>query len=625
MRWLLGICSFLWHFSNVSDNPQAESRWALPWPWLACWLAVTTTLVVSAQHTSVVSQWHDDLGLIRTLGLWPLGGQGVLSAVLAQFTRLVPLGNLVFRAALVANVGAGMACLVFFHLLHRLLASNAHTPRLTVWLSMLGSMLLSLSTPMQRAATSAGGASVAVALGLGAIALYERAVLPSEPATSKRVQIALGALLVMAFFEQYWAAFIALFVIGVERALTRGRGGRVEARMTLFGALIAAAACSAPLLRMQRPHRLIPELPSLITSLGYSGNSPLAMTWGGVHWWNDSGLSLACAALLGALWCAAKPPLRARAFGWFGVLVVASGFGDPPVGVRESPVAALRVMAFAAVVVLATITAQTLALLLLRSRVTHLGGAVFVIPIAYFLLIAVHADEADIEATSAFWYGNDVFTQEAIWTLPRNSVLLLQSPEYAYRVWAERLAHGMRPDVLVVTPQQLGQRKGLNRLLESESAFAPLIRDWVLKGRPSEYVLSQLADVRPLFVELSPNWDVRVREHLSAWGLWSEFHSQTLGRSDRYSKMASTRVSVDRVIEVCKGSVPPDKSTLHLVALRLKEQTMVAASLGDRPGLAPLLEELDKTGAQHAFVVALRKLLDDKPHGPLDWTQLQAL
>lgn len=625
MRWLLGICSFLWHLSNVSDNPKAESRWALPWPWLACWFAVTATLAVSAQHTSVASQWHDDLGLIRTLGLWPLGGQGVVSAVLAQFAVLVPLGNRVFRAALVANLGAAMACLVFFHLLHRLLSSNAHTPRLSVWLSMLSSLLLSLSTPMQRAATSAGGASVAVALGLGAIALYDRSGQPSEPAPSKRAQIALGMLLVTAFFEQYSAAVIALFVIGAQRVLTRERASRTEVRLSLFGAFVGAAACSVPLLRMQRPHRSIPELPSLVTSLGHGGSRLPSVAWGGVRWWSDSGLLLACAALLGALWCLAKPPLRARALGWFGVLVLASVFGDAAVEFRESPVAALRVLAFAAVIVLATIAAQTLALLLIRTRVTYLGGSIFVIPIVYFLLIAVHADDADLEAASAFWYGNDVFTQEAVWTLPRNSVLLLQTPEYAYRIWAERLAHGMRPDVLVVTPQQLGQRKGLNRLLESESAFAPLIRDWVLKGRPSEYVLSQLADVRPLFVELSPNWDVRVREHLAAWGLWSEFHSQTLGRSDRYSKMASTRGSVERVIEVCKGSVPPDTSTLHFVSMRLKEQVMVAASLGDRPGLTPLLEELDKTGAQRTFVTGLRKLLNDKPHGPLDWTQMQSL
>jgi hypothetical protein len=549
----------------------------------------------------------------------------VLSAVLAQFTQLLPLGNRVFRAALVANLGAATTCLVFFHLLHRLLSSNAHTPRLTVWLSMLSSLLLCLSTPMQRAATSAGGASVGVALGLGAIALYDRAAQSSEPARRNRVQVAVGALLVTAFFEQYWAAFIALFVIGAQRVLTRERASRTEPGMILFGGLVAAAACSVPLLRMQRPHRSIPELPSLITSLGQGESSPLAMTSGGVRWWNDSGLSLACAALFGALWCVAKPPLRARGLGWFGVLVLASSFGDAAVGYRESPAAVLRVMAFAAVIVLATIAAQTLALVLIRTRVTYLGGSIFVIPIVYFLLIAVHADDADIEAAAGFKYGNDVFTQEAIWTLPRNSVLLLQTPEYAYRFWAERLAHGMRPDVLVVTPQQLGQRKGLNRLLESESAFAPLIRDWVLKGRPSEYVLSQLADVRPLFVELSPNWDVRVREHLSAWGLWSEFHSQTLGRSDRYSKMASTRGSVDRVIEVCKGSVPPDTSTLHFVSMRLKEQAMVAASLGDRPGLDSLLEELDKTGAQRAFVAALRKLLIDKAHGPLDWTLMQAL
>jgi hypothetical protein len=547
----------------------------------------------------------------------------VISTCLAQFTLLLPLGGRVLRAGLAANLGGAFACLIYFHLLHRLLAANAHTPRLTLWLSMLGSLLLCLSDPMQSASSAAGGGSVAFALTLGALAVHARLLHPATQPAAKGEQVLLGVLAVAALFEQLWAGIAIALFVGIERALSRG-AARVHARAVALGALLAAGACSVPLLLMLRPHRTLPELPMLGESLALLGDL-VQLNRGGVHWWADPGSVLLVAAVLGACWATAKPLLRANALSWLGVLVTASVVGTAPTAGQESMSSVLRLAAFAAVVMFATIATQTAALLLIRSRAAYVGGSVFLLPTAYALLIAVHADEADIHAESARRNGNDVFTQEAIWTLPRNAILLLNTPELAQRVWAERLAHGMRSDVLVITPRQLQRRSRINRLLQAEPVLAPLVRDWVLRGRPSEYVLSQLADVRPVFLELDRTWDQRVREHLSAWGLWLEYHSQTLGRSDRYAKMATTRTGVERVIEISKGSVPPDSSTLHFVAMRLKEQVLVSAGLGDRPMLYPLLDQLDRTGAERAFAKSTRKMLEEKPLGPIDWAALQAL
>ena len=597
----------------------------MPWTWVAAWLATAVTLVVSAQHTGVSSQWHDDLGLIRSLGMWPLGGQGMVSAVLTQMALWLPAGGCIFRAALVANCGAAVAGLVFFRLLHDMLAKNAYTPRLGAWLSMFGSLLLTLSLPMQRAATVAGGAAVAVALCMSAIWLHSGIGAELQSGVARRRAALVGGLVVAAIVEQVWAGVVALLVIGIQRGAIRGRGDRGQARSALLGAGLTLAAFCVPLLCMLRPHRLIPELPSLSVSLQDSWRELFRVNWGGVHWWHDAGLMLSAMAFLGGVWGAAKAPLRFKTSSWLGVLALASCLGSEASALRESPVSALRVMASAAVIVLATLAAQTLALLLLRSRVSFVGASVVVVLALDAMLVAVHADDADVAAESRLLQGNDVFTQEAIWALPHRSVVLVRHRELAYRFWAERLSHGMRPDILVVTPERLQHRPDLTRLLALEPALAPLIREWVIRGRPSEYVLSQLADARPLFVELDSSWDARLREHLSAWGLWSEFHSQSLGRSDRYAKMTSTRSSVDRVIEVCKGSVPPDSTTLHFVSLRLREHSLVSASLGDRPGVYPLLEELDKAGTEKTFVVALSRLLDEKPHGPIDWAVLSAL
>jgi hypothetical protein len=509
--------------------------------------------------------------------------------------------------------------------MYGVLSVNARTPRLSALFAMLASLLVCLSTPMQSAATVAGGASVAVALCLAAIAVDSVLLRASDEPRVQRLRAAVGAMLVMALAEHYFACAVAVLVIGVQRATVRGPVRPLAARSTFAGALVAAGACGVPLLRMLRPHALIPELPTLIDSVRADYYAPIHLGWGGAQTWADSGGLLLCAALLGFVWALAKPALRPWAFGGVAVVVLANALRTDAAGLRESPVVVVRVMALACVTLFATIAAQTLALLVMRARLAYVGGSVIVIPALYGLLVAVHADEADIRAESAFGNANDVFTQEGIWTLPHASLLLVRTQEIALRVWAERLARGMRPDILVVTPHQLQSPTRFNRLLEIEPALAPVIRDSVMRGRVSEYVLSQLADTRPLFVELDAGWDARVREHLAPSGLWLQFHSQNLGHSDRYSKMTATRVSVDRVIEVSNASVPPDRRTLRLVALRLKEQALVSASLGDRAGLYPLLQELEKTGVAGDFVVALQRLLNEKAHGPLDWTTLQGL
>jgi hypothetical protein len=516
-----------------------------------------------------------------------------------------------------------VSAVVFFHLLRVVLGHNAHTPKLTALFAMLGAFLLALGLPMQRGATSAGGASVGVALALGAVLVDLKLTTARGRDGAARLATGLGVLLVAAFAEQFWAGLLALSVIGVQRFMGRLTHELREFRQGVWGAGIAFLAFCVPLLRMQRPHRLIPELPSLVASTLDTWNDMFRLSLGGVRWWHDAGLLLTVTTLAGAIWGITWRTLRAHSLGWVLVLLLASIFGGLDSPLRESPTTALRIFAFAACVVLATLAAQTLALALLKVRVTYLGASVVVVVTLYAMMVAVHADDADYAAEARSYRGNNVFTQEAYWTLPRHSLLLLRHRELAYRAWATRLAEGMRPDVLVVTADRLQRNPDSNRLLSMEPALVPLVREMVIRGHPTEYALSQLADARPLFVELDDTWDIRLREHVAARGLWSEFHSQTLGRSDRYSALMSTRAPVDRVIEVCKSTVPPDTTTLHFVSLRLKEQAAVFAAMGDRPGLFPLLDELGAIEAESRYVASKRKLLEEKQHGPLNWESLE--
>jgi hypothetical protein len=614
----LGNPPNLWHFCPVSEIPQAGPARSPWWQSAAAWLAGTLALVVSGAHTGVASRWYDDLGIIRTLGTWPLGAQGLVSCALTPVALLFPIGSRIFRAGLVANCGAALSAVVFFYVLRLVLGQNARTPKLTTLFAMLGAFLLALGLPMQRGATSAGGAALAVALALGAIWVDLKLSVARGRHLSSRFAIGLGVLLVAAFAEQFWAGLLALSVIGVQRIMGRAANEPGEFRRSAWGAGVAFLAVCVPLLRMQKPHRFIPELPSLVASTLDTWGDMFHLSLGGVRWWHDAGLLLTVTTMAGAIWGVTWRTLRPQSLGWVLVLLLASVFGVVDSPLKESPTTALRILAFAACVLLATLAAQTLALALLKVRVSYLGASVVVVVTLYAMMVAVHADDADYAAEGRTYRGNNVFTQEAYWTLPRHSLLLLRHRELAYRAWATRLAEGMRPDVLVVTADRLQRNPDSNRLLSMEPALVPLVREMVIRGHPTEYALSQLADTRPLFVELDNTWDIRLREHVAARGLWSEFHSQTLGRSDRYTALMSTRAPVDRVIEVCKSTVPPDTTTLHFISLRLKEQAAVFAAMGDRPGLFPLLDELSVIEAESRYVAAARKLLEEKPHGPVE-------
>ncbi len=587
-------------------------------------MAGTLAFVVSSAHTGLTSRWYDDVGLIRTLGMWPLGAQGLVSCVVAQLTLWLPVGNRVFRAGLSANLGVAMAALAFFELLRLSLAHNARTPKLTALFAALGSLWLSFGLPMQYGGTCAGGASIAVAMALTSL-LLDQKLTARKGRDASRWAFALGLVLMATLAEKCWAGLAAIAAIAVRRLVGQVAFNPRESRYSLLGTAVGCFGLGVPLLRMQMPHRRLPALPSLYASLGDTWSEMFKTSLGGVRFWHDAGLFLTVAACAGALWGLSRKVLRPVTLGWAAIVVVACVFGAPENPLRESPTLSLRILAFAACVMLATLAAQTLALGLLNVRVSYLGASVIVVLTLYAMLVAVHADDADFAAEGRTYRGNLVFTEEAFWMLPRRSVLVLRRRELAHRAWASQLAEGLRPDILVVTPERLQRNPDANRLLAIEPAMAPLVREMVIRGRPSEYALSQLADARPLFVERDPSWDVRLLEHLGAQGLWSEFHSQTLGRSDRYTAMTTTRPSVDRVIEVCKSTLPPDTATLHVIALHLKEQASVFATFGDRPGLFPLLDEIEQLGTESAYVRAARKAAELKPRGPLTWDSIVPL
>jgi hypothetical protein len=207
-----------------------------------------------------------------------------------------------------------------------------------------------------------------------------------------------------------------------------------------------------------------------------------------------------------------------------------------------------------------------------------------------------------------------VWTDEAESELPASSLLLVRSPTLAFRLWESRVVRGDRPDLVVVPLALLGRGKIAADLVRDEPAMAPLIRDIAMSGRPSEYALATLADARPLYVELDPDWDKRLLDHLRPTPLWLGFTPHTLGRSDRTSALSSEegRRAFRRVLGVAKGTVPSDPATLSVLGARAREQAVVLAALGDRDSARRVLGDLGRIEPRSVFATKLEESLSTK-------------
>jgi hypothetical protein len=142
-----------------------------------------------------------------------------------------------------------------------------------------------------------------------------------------------------------------------------------------------------------------------------------------------------------------------------------------------------------------------------------------------------------------------------------------------------------------------------------------VIRDISITGSPTERGLSQLADSRPLFVDLDPRWDSRLMAHLVPEGMWLRYSPHPLGRSDRARGLVQARMATDRMIRSFAHGVEDANAPLRaLLGRRLQEQAVLLASLGDKDSAEASLDDLGRVLPKDPLAQALREQLNqDQP------------
>jgi hypothetical protein len=599
--------------SPGSTPPSAVSR-TTPFVELCGALAVAVPFAVIATGVSGLTSWRTDEAVVRTLGFGLAGGEGMVSAILGQVFMFVPVGSRVMRAGWVGAVGAALAAWAIYAIALGLLRGVQRSARLAPALGLAAAWIATLGPSWRVEATTPGGAALAAALVLGGIARLGRGPL-GAPGWAL-----LGVLVALAAAESHAAGLALLGAITVASlsagALPRGR------EVAWFAALVAWALA-------------VVFAPVLVATLGPEGAlglgpDPLTTRLGGLAasverrgplegWLAEVGF-VACGlasagAALGLVRRSTRPVMAALV----GLVLLDAAFP----AVREAtlvsdPLGPLHLLSPAALGIATVVAVHAAAAVLLAARVRFAETAAVLLVVFTATLVLVTVDRAAPSGSEVSASPAEVWTDEALHELPAHSLVLVRSAAVAQRLWAARLATGARPDVVVVPVPWLDRGALASHLLHLEPALGPLIRELAVRGEPSEYALSALADRRPLFVEVDAAWDVRLVEHLVPRSLWLGFAPHALGRYDRNAAYADARLALQRVLREARRGPHPDEATLAMLGGRARQHAIALAALGDRDSLDVALKDLRAIDPGHPFIAEIEQRLRASGRGRVD-------
>jgi hypothetical protein len=548
----------------------------------ACaFLALLLPLVVTLLRSAASSDWRDDAPAVTGLGVLPLGAEGFLGLVGAQAASLLPLGGRWLRAAWFSALAVALAGRFVYTVAERLLAARAPTPALAPPLALAASLIATLSPTFQMEGTVIGGAAVATAAAFAALAA--RLALPARDVRSGFV---VGLLAALTGVESH-AALLSLLVALAACSIAARRAP--EPRVLLAGvagaAPVVALVAAALFVRAGSPYSFV----DLGFGLGQSSLSTLdpstlrASAFSA--WLSDVGPVALVLSVGGAAVGLAARSTRPLVLPLLALAVIDLGFPSHAVGtLSPDPSAPARLLAVSGLSIVGALGVQSAALLLVRARLPFATPAAVLLVVFDFTLVFVGAETSASAAERRTGLANEVFTDEAFASLPRNALLLGRSEAVAFRLWAAELVRGERPDVVVV-PTTLLERGGLrSRLLAEEPALAPLLRDIALTNRPGEYALSTLADARALYLELDSTSDERHADHVVPAAFWLRFRAHPVGRSDRTVAFERAERRGERTVVAVgrKDDLGDAVATRAVLVALLRQRALFLAARHDR-------------------------------------------
>lgn len=565
------------------------------------------------------ARWQDDLAVIRDLAVVPVGGEGVLSMVLAQLASLLPIGGRLLRATWIGAVALGIAGRLVYGIVRQSQAGQQRPNGSVAWLdsviALLVSAIFAVSPTAQAEANRIGGSLIALVLLLVGIRLVDE-LWRREDA---RLLPLLGLVVGLAGSENHWVGATLLAIV-LAIALTTRRNLSFAGSFQFVAGLTFSGVVGGQVFWLR------PLSPNAWLNLGVgslaSPGTPSDDTVDSVLGWlvelarrasESTGTGIAAMGLLGLGVCALRPqivgrhlsPLVLVLIGCFGPLLDAASFERA--STSSSLALTIGLSVHAGLLVLAGLDVM---------RKAQLPYAQPVAPLVLVLGTTLVLRGLDRLAAphSLQHTGAEAWVEEALGKLPPRALVLVRREAIAYRLLATRVLHGARPDVISVPAALLSRGSVAQDLLAMEPELSPLLRQLAVHGYADEYSLSRLADARPLYVELDSQWDGRLLEHLSPEPMWLGFSAHALGATDRSAGLVRSQLALDRVV---KSWVPRnlDDSTSSILAGSAEQQALVLAGLGDRKGAKVALGALKRLAPGSILLEQLQVRLSRRSRG----------
>jgi hypothetical protein len=564
-------------------------------------------LALALSRTSPHAQWRSDVSAVRDLGLAATGWGGGVTTSVMQVARLVPLGSLSFRAAMISAAALAIACLALFGVALQLLralerASGREPSRWSApWLATASTFVAAMSPLYQSEATVGGTTMVGVALALLLLDRGMRLVSGLHGARPMASVVSGGFMLGAATAENAFAGAAAALASIVMLAVAMRSGG-LAARIVVPGRVLGRAALAAALglfvfsapsvLRWVAPHAAFdlggPWLWGAVLPPDVTPRPTLATVWSDDVGWIPVGLAAFGALVLGAR--RASRPLSAAVL----VLPFADVTLRMVLGATEGTLA-VRAIGLGAVACMSTAGLYACVSELVRRRVPFARAGSAMLVAFYGTLIALITEAATERCDRAHHQGAQEFTDVALDELPASAAVVVDSPLVAWRLIAARMVEGRRPDVLVVPTRMIDRGKLASELIARDPAVEPLVRTLALGKSADEFSLAHLADARPLRVELERGFSERVYDHLTLDGPWLAFQTDPLGKNDRKSDVKRTLAPMQRLI-AATAAERGDPTSHFVVASLARAHAKALLRLGDTASATQYLAAVEAPG-----------------------------
>lgn len=588
--------------------------------WAAEVASFAVPWLVAIGHTHPATRFTDDVALIRSFGLVPLGLEGLISMGFGSVFDALPIGSRVLRHAWLAALGLGALSWLVYRVTRALASATSRAdseppaPRLERLLALSAALVATLAPTFMVEGSSPGGHTLAAALALGSVACA-LGVFGTSPRRAALAGVLAGA----AALESRWAGVAALSAVAAGAVL---HPAGVPARpIALFGAGagVALALPAALGVAAWLSPGLSPALASIATDSGSLRLLPADRSAALSAWADSVGLpwcGLSVAGLALALFGRTTRPL-ALPLGAFLLLDAALGVSDLDPS-RRDPHGAVRLLAIAALAASGALAVRLAIQWLERARLPFARAASTLVVMYGVALVFVSAESSAAIPLARENAATEEWTDEALESLPPSSVVLVRSDALLRRMLAARLQRGSRPDVLFVSMALLESGSPRARALAHEDGLLPLVRDMLLGGRPGEFALSQLADVRPVYLSPDSAWDRRLYSHLVPRPFFTEFVAHPLGRSDRKLGLAQASAAFERLQAAIRRSPDRDPATRALLLAELAERARILAALGDRDDARAAVKDLLALDPEAELGLRLEQQLQRPGRGPLD-------